>query len=130
MMNTPNNINWKPIRFISEPIDVEFDRQPIFEKKPGFPNRFIWRDEIFQITQVLLEWHDYERRGRMANNMRSTHASLAKKRGSWGVGQFYFRVQTKQGRYFDLYYDRAPKNVDDRKGSWFLFRELSYTIKD
>jgi len=125
-----NTMEWKPIRFINEPIKVEFDHQPLYEKKPGAPNRFIWRGEIFQITQVLLEWHEYGRRGRMANNMRPTHAAIASKRGSWGVGQFYFRVLTKQSRYFDLYYDRAPKNVDDRKGSWYLFRELSYTIKD
>ena len=29
------------------------------------------------------------------------------------------------GQLFDLYYDRAMKNVDDRKGSWFTYRELS-----
>jgi hypothetical protein len=23
-----------------------------------------------------------------------------------------------------LYYDRAPKDIDRRKGGWFLFREL------
>jgi hypothetical protein len=27
-------------------------------------------------------------------------------------------------RVFDLYYDRAMKNVDRRKGEWFLYREL------
>jgi Family of unknown function (DUF6504) len=25
---------------------------------------------------------------------------------------------------FDIYYDRAMKNVDDRKGQWFVYREL------
>jgi len=25
---------------------------------------------------------------------------------------------------FDLYYDRAPKNADSRKGAWFLYREM------
>jgi hypothetical protein len=38
---------------------------------------------------------------------------------------FYFRVQTEDGRVFDLYYDRAPKGSDHRKGKWFLFQELS-----
>jgi len=45
-------------------------------------------------------------------------------RVSWGVGRFYFRVRTDHGRVFDLYYDRSPKNVNDRLGGWFLWREL------
>ena len=45
-------------------------------------------------------------------------------RGSWGVGQDYYRVRTAEGRIFDLYYDRAPKNVFRRKGGWFLDREI------
>jgi hypothetical protein len=28
------------------------------------------------------------------------------------------------GLIFDLYYDRAMKSVDDRKGQWFVYREL------
>jgi hypothetical protein len=74
---------------------------------------------------MLAEWHDYGRRGRMSRNMVPGHAAAAARRGSWGVGQFYFRVCTDEGRVFDLYYDRAPKSVDERKGAWFLYREMS-----
>jgi hypothetical protein len=28
-------------------------------------------------------------------------------------------------RIFDIYYDRAMKNVDERKGQWFIYRELA-----
>jgi hypothetical protein len=63
----------------------------------------------------------------MARNMTPEHAATAERRGSWGVGRFYFRVKTEAGNIFDLYYDRSPKNVDDRKGGWYLFRELSPT---
>jgi hypothetical protein len=28
------------------------------------------------------------------------------------------------GQIFDLYYDRAMKSVDKRKGQWFIYREL------
>ena len=59
----------------------------------------------------------------MARNMRPAHAAVAAERGSLGVGRFYFRVDT--GQVFDLYYDRAIKDVDDRLGHWFLYRELS-----
>jgi len=114
----------KPIKFISEPIDVHHSQPPMLEKVPGPPDRFEWRGEVFVISEVLMEWHDYHRRGRMARNMQPKHASAAERRGSWGVGQDYYRVRTSSNRFFDLYFDRAPKDVDQRKGGWFLDREL------
>jgi hypothetical protein len=56
--------------------------------------------------------------------MRPAHAVVAAGRGSLNVGRFYFRVKVDSGQVFDLYYDRAMKNVDERKGQWFLYREL------
>jgi hypothetical protein len=114
-----------PLRFIAEPIVVGFDRPPGLEKKPGCPDRFVWRERSYEIVRKLQEWHDYERRGRMARNMRPTHAAAASRRGSWGVGRDYYRVLVDTGQVFELYYDRAPKSVDSRKGAWFLYRELS-----
>jgi hypothetical protein len=114
----------KPLYFIDEQIQVEFDKPPLYEKKPDCPDRFLWRDEVYGIQQLLAEWQDFQRRGRMARNMSPPHAVAASRRGSWGVGRVYFRVRTSSGQIFDLYYDRAPKDADDRKGSWFLFREM------
>lgn len=120
----------KPLRFIGEPIQVEFDQPPLLEKTPGCPDRFLWRGKAYRVIEKLSEWHDYSRRGRMARNMRPEHAAVASQRGSWGVGRFYFRVRTDSGQVFDLYYDRAPRSADDRKGQWFLFREMSESEKD
>lgn len=116
---------FKPLRFIEEAVEVHYDIPPVLEKKPGPPNEFIWRGSTYRIVDVLSEWHDYSRRGRMARNMRPEHAATARKRGSWGVGKDYYRVVTDNEQIFDLYYDRAPKDVDKRKGAWFLFQELS-----
>lgn len=115
----------KPILFVGEPIVVEYDQPPILEKKPDCPDRFIWRGKTYPVIALLGEWTDYRRRGQMARNMRPEHAATASRRGSLGVGQFFFRVQTENNQVFDLYYDRAPKDVDHRKGGWFLFQELS-----
>jgi hypothetical protein len=114
----------KPLRFINEPVDIIFDREPLLEKTPEPPDGFIWRGENFRIAALLAEWQDYRRRGRMARNMRPTHAAPAERRGSWGVGIFYFRVLTADERIFDLYYDRAPQDSDRRKGAWYLYQEL------
>jgi hypothetical protein len=114
----------KPLRFIGESIQVQFDQSPMLEKKPGCPDQFVWRGDKYRIIEILNEWHDYNRRGRMAHNMRPEHAALATRRGSWGVGRDYYRVRTESSQVFDLYYDRAPKK-DNRKGTWFLYREIS-----
>ena len=114
----------KPLRFIGQEIQVEFDRDPALEKRPPAPDRFNWEGQTYRVDSVLSEWQDFKRRGRMARNMRPQNAAKALRRGSWGVGRFYFRVLTTNERIFDLYYDRAPKNVEDRKGSWFLDREM------
>ena len=114
----------QPLRFIGEPIGVEFDEPPLLEKKPPCPDRFTWRERLYRVTEMLGEWQDYRRRGRMARNMRPGHAAVAEQRGSWGVGRYYFRVRTDSGRIFDLYYDRAPQDAGRRKGAWFLYREL------
>ena len=115
----------KPLRFICEPIEVEFGESARPAKKPSCPDRFTWHGQTHTITAELNEWHDYTRRGRAARNMRPDHAAAAEHRGSWGVGRDYFRVRTLTGRVFDIYYDRAPKNAHDRKGNWFIYREMS-----
>jgi len=118
------NMDLKPLRFIGEPIEVEFDEHAFLEKKPPCPDRFVWQGTTYHVAEKLQEWHDYRRRGRMASNMTATHLASASRRGSWGVGRDYYRVRTDTGQVFDLYYDRAPKNIGDRKGAWFLYREM------
>ncbi len=111
-------------RFIGEPIQVEFDQPPLFSKTPPCPDRFVWQEEAYVIVVVLQEWRDYGRRGRMSMNMRPANLEKAAKRGSWGVGRFYFRVQVADGRVYDIYYDRAPKGQQQKEGSWHLYREV------
>jgi hypothetical protein len=60
----------------------------------------------------------------MARNMSDAHSAAAARKGSWGVGRFFFRVLTTDSRVFDIYYDRAPKGINNRKGLWFVFREF------
>jgi hypothetical protein len=117
-------MDFKPLYFIGEPIEVVFGEPPALAKSPGCPDGFIWRGETYRIVELLREWCDFTRRGKMAHNMRKSHLATAANRGSLGVGRFTFRVRTEDNRIFELYYDRAPKSVDDRKGSWVLYREM------
>lgn len=112
------------LRFIDEPVEVLYQKKSLLEKKPKCPGSFIWQEKTFEVHSLLMEWVDYSRRGRMARNMTDTHSAIASGKGSWGVGRFFFRVETDNGRVFDLYYDRAPRGCMNRKGQWFIFKEI------
>lgn len=118
-------MEFKPLHFIEESVEVIFQQGPLLEKSPHCPDAFRWRGEVYQVIELLSEWRDYRRSGNMARNMRDEHTERASRRGSWGVGKFFFRVRIQDGRVFDIYYDRAPEDVDRRKGSWHLFQELA-----
>ena len=120
---------YKPIKFISENIEVIFDKPPLLEKKPPCPDGFVWRGETYRVVGLLSEWKDYGRRGRMAHTMRPENIKKALRRGSVGVGRFYFQVKIEDGRIFKLYYDRAAKSADDRKGGWTLHQEMAEILK-
>ncbi|MBV6396229.1 MAG: hypothetical protein HFACDABA_01823 [Anaerolineales bacterium] len=113
-----------PVHFYDDPIEAIFDEPPAKEKSPPCPNGFFWNGQIFRVIESLSEWADFKRRGKMARNMQPEHAAVASSRGSLNVGRFYFRVKVDSNQIFDIYYDRAIKNVDDRKGQWLLYREL------
>lgn len=118
-------MEFTPLHFIDQPIEVIFDMPLTLEKNPDVaPNGFIWDDKTYRVTEMLSSWNDFKRRGRMAQNMQPAHAATASTRGSLNVGRFYFRVKVDSGQIFDIYYDRAMKSVDERKGQWFLYREM------
>lgn len=128
-------MNLTPLHFLDQPIEVIFDTPPVLEKSPDMPpNGFVWDDKTYRVTEMLASWNDFTRRGRMAQNMRPAHAAAASTRGSLNVGRFYFRVRAAlvssstadqpKEQIFDIYYDRAMKNVDERKGQWFVYREM------
>jgi hypothetical protein len=106
--------------FICEEINVVFDKEFFLEKNPPCPSSIIWRDEEISIHDLISSWDDFGRKGKQAKNMRSTHLERASLKGSWGVGRQYFKVNDEKGRIMVVYYDRAPKNVSDKKGRWVL----------
>lgn len=113
-----------PLHFLDQPIEPIFDTPPAREKAPDCPNGFIWEGKTYRVIEMLSAWTDFKRRGRMAKNMQPAHAAVASTRGSLNVGRYYFRVKVDSNQIFDIYYDRAMKNVDDRKGQWLVYREL------
>ncbi|HUI88660.1 MAG TPA: DUF6504 family protein [Anaerolineales bacterium] len=114
----------RSIHFLDQLIEVIFDKPPVYEKTPGCPNGFVWEGKTYRVVEMLSAWSDFTRRGRAARNMQPAHAEAASTRGSLNAGRFFFRMRTDTDQIFDLYYDRAMRNIDERKGQWFLYREL------
>lgn len=114
------------MEFYSEPITVEFKNEPLLEKKPGFPDAFVWRGKTYSIVSVEREWHDYEIRGKTEEfySQRRGNAPEMKPRtkGSWGVGKDYYQVKTNTGEVFVIYYDRQPTKSE--KGQWILLKKV------
>jgi hypothetical protein len=119
-----NGRELRAIHFLDQPIEVSFHAPPPREKLPPCPDAFTWAGRTYRTVETLSEWTDFTRRGRSASNMQPAHAAVAARRGSLNVGRFFFRVRVDSGQVFDLYYDRAMKSVDKRKGQWFIYREL------
>jgi hypothetical protein len=113
-----------PVHFHDERIEPIFKIPPIREKTPHCPDGFLWNGKTYFVTKIIAEWSDFTRRGKMEHNMRPEHAAPASVKGSLNVGRFYFRVKVDSNQIFDIYYDRAIKSVDKRKGEWILYREL------
>ena len=114
----------RSLHFLDQPIEVSFDSPPAYEKSPPCPDGFAWEQRKYRVIEKISEWSDFTRRGRAARNMRPSHAEAAASRGSLNVGRFFFRVRVDTGQLFELYYDRAMKNIDQRKGEWFIYREI------
>jgi hypothetical protein len=119
-----NSRELRPIHFLDQPIQVSFRTSPPRQKLPPCPDAFTWEGRTYRTVETISEWTDFTRRGRSARNMQPAHAIVAARRGSLNVGRFFFRVRVDSGQIFELYYDRAMKSVDERKGQWFLYREL------
>lgn len=120
-------MDYSPLDFVDEPITIIYDQPPVMAKSPTCPSGFTWRGQPYRVIEMLETWVDYSRRGRFARNMIESHAIMASRRGSWGVGRFHFIVRVESGRVFQIYYDRAPRSVSDRMGQWFLLGERSHT---
>ena len=71
----------RPIHFFDEIIEVVFDAPPLLEKTPPCPDGFSWRGAEYRVVELLEEWRNYQRRGRMGQNMRPSHADRAAARG-------------------------------------------------
>ena len=117
-----------PIRFINEAVEIQHAQAPVFAKTPTPPKEFLWQGAQHHVKEILLEWKDFERRGKSSHNMRPSSQLKAAKRGSRGVGRFHYQVLTEDDRIFQLYFDRSTWDQDTQTGEWVLQAEYAYQL--
>ncbi len=90
-------MNWE---FIDETIEVKF------EKRPGPPVSYTWREEEIGVTEVLRAWTDHG-------------FGPMKRGGRWWQRRHrdYFRVRDENGALVEFYRDRGAV-----KEHWVLYR--------
>lgn len=86
--------------FISEPIEVDYDKDKLA------PTAFVWRDQRYEIIEILHEWQDWSVPG------------YAHARG-WIHRRHrnYYVVRTADEKIFEIYLDRPPKRRE-----WVLLK--------
>ena len=95
-----------PRRFFGQLIEVERD--------PGTrePMSFSFRDEIYEVAQIMTSWQDYA-------------FPSDRRRHRWWERHHrnYYRVQTPDGRQFEIYYDRGVSLDSPKYMRWYVTRE-------
>ena len=97
-------------RFVSEPlkpVEGTFDATAMTRGEPGLPQRFIWRDTEYTVTEVLEAWKED---GPCRNGSPEMY-----------LRKHWFRVTTEQGLEMILYFERQPRSKRQSKARWWLF---------
>ena len=103
----------KTEQFISEPIhpvEGTFDPSGMIRGEPGLPQRFVWRDTEYIVTDVLEAWKE--------DGPCQSGSSEMYLRKHW------YRVATERGIEMTLYFQRQPRSKRQSKARWWL-----YTVK-
>ena len=94
-------------RFFGQQISV--DRDPETHEPTGFS----FREEVHEVAQIITSWQDFD----MPNDGRR-HRWIQRHHRS------YYRVQTSEGRRFEIYYDRGVSMDSPKYMRWYVTREF------
>ncbi len=94
-------------RFFGQQISVERDAQT------REPISFSFKDETHDVVQIMTSWQDY---GFPSDGRKHTWRQRHHRN--------YYRVQTSEGRNFEIYYDRGVSLDSPKYMRWYVTREL------
>lgn len=97
--------------FVSEPVTLDFaaaDTSAMARGLAGLPPGFTWRDQHFQIVEVLEDWKRSDVEGGRPGGERYYH-------------RHYYRIRVDTHQTMTLYFVRRPKVGESAKKRWWLY---------
>ena len=89
------------------PLSGTTDPRGMARGEPGLPRRFTWRDDDYDVAEVLEVWKE-------SGPCRSGSAEKY-------LRKHWFRVKTTCGREMTLYFERQPRSKPQAKRRWWLY---------
>lgn len=96
--------------FVSEPIipiPGTFDAAGMTRGEPGLPSRFLWRDQRYEVADVLEAWKE-------SGPCRSGG-------GEMYLRKHWFKIRTGDGLEMTVYFERQPRTKRQTKKRWWLY---------
>ena len=94
-------------RFFGQLISVERDPET------REPKSFSFKEESYEVAEIMTSWQDYgfPNDGRKHGWRQRYHRN-------------YYRVETAEGRKFEIYYDRGVSMDSPKYMRWYVTQEL------
>lgn len=96
--------------FVSEPIKPvagTFDATGMTRAEPGFPERFVWREEEYALAEVLEVWKE-------SGPCRSGGSEQY-------LRKHWYKIRTQDGLEMTLYFERQARSKGQNKARWWLY---------
>lgn len=96
--------------FVSDqitPVAGTFDTRGMARGEPGFPRRFIWRNEEYIVGIILDKWKEL------------TPCKSGSKEKY--VRKHWFKIKTTNGYTMEIYFERKAKIRSKWKSRWWLY---------
>lgn len=96
--------------FVSEeisPVAGSFDVTRMAAGEAGLPDRFVWREEEHEITELLETWKQLSDRFNPGEDRY--------------LRRHWFHIRTRDGLEMKLYFERQGRPGARKKGRWWLY---------
>ncbi len=96
--------------FVSESIMPDggaFDTAGMTRGEPGLPSRFLWRDQQYEVAEVIEAWKE-------SGPCRSGS-------GEMYLRKHWFKILTGNGLEMTIYFERQPRAKRQSKKRWWLY---------
>ena len=96
--------------FVSEPImpvEGTFDATGMTRGEPGLPSRFVWREQEYEVAEVLERWKE-------SGPCKSGSPEMY-------LRKHWFKIRADDGLEMTIYFERQARTKRQSKKRWWLY---------